>query len=113
MANTIETTDEKTSKIRWDLSVLYSDIADPRLDSDLAALTSMAKHFSASYKGKLAERLDGAIRDYLEIEMLSGKIASYSVPARDHGPDQCRDQGQARRLSARNERGARGAPHVL
>ena len=77
MANTIETTDEKTSQIRWDLSILYSDIADPRLDTDLASLTSMAAHFSAAYKGKLAERLDGAIRDYIEIEMLSGKLASY------------------------------------
>ena len=57
MANTLETTDEKTSKIRWDLSILYADIADPRLDSDMASLESMAAHFSAAYKGKLAERL--------------------------------------------------------
>src|ERR1017187_4505827 len=77
MANTIESTDETIDKIRWDLSILYSDIADPRLDSDLASLTAMAKHFSVAYKGKLAEQLDGAIRDYVEIEMLSGKIASY------------------------------------
>ena len=77
MTNTIATTDETTSKVRWDLSILYGDISDPRLDSDLAALTAMAKHFSQSYKGKLEELLDGAIRDYIEIEMLSGKIASY------------------------------------
>ena len=50
---------------------------DPRLDSDLAALTAMARHFSLTYKGKLAELLGGAIRDYSEIEMLSGKINSY------------------------------------
>ena len=73
MENTIESTDQ----IRWDLSILYSDIADPRLDSDLSALTAMAKHFSLTYKGKLAELLGGAIRDYSEIEMLSGKITSY------------------------------------
>ena len=77
MANTLETTDEKTSNLRWDLGILYSGIADPRLDADLASLTGMAAHFSAAYKGKLAERLDGAIRDYLEIEMLSGKLASF------------------------------------
>ncbi len=77
MANTTEMTDEKASSVRWDLSILYSDIADPQLDADLASLASMATHFSASYKGKLAERLHGAIRDFIEIEMLSGKLASY------------------------------------
>src|SRR6202166_3060747 len=73
MENTIESTD----LIRWDLSILYADIADPLLDSDLSALTAMAKHFSLTYKGKLAELLGDAIRDYSEIEMLSGKITSY------------------------------------
>jgi oligoendopeptidase F len=73
MANTLESTD----LMRWDLSVLYKDIADPRLDSDLKELTAMAKHFSQTYKGRLAELLGRAIRDYSEIEMLSGKITSY------------------------------------
>ena len=68
---------ESTDLIRWDLSILYADIADPRLDSDLSELTAMAKHFSLTYKGKLAELLGAAIRDYSEIEMLSGKITSY------------------------------------
>src|SRR6202795_4476151 len=73
MANTLESTD----LIRWDLSLLYADITDPRLDSDLRELTVMAKHFSQTYKGKLAELLGGAIREYSEIEMLNGKITSY------------------------------------
>jgi oligoendopeptidase F len=73
MANTIESTD----LTRWDLSILYSDINDPRLDSDLSALTAMVKKFSHTYKGKLAELMGGAIQDYAEIEMLSGKITSY------------------------------------
>ena len=73
MANTIESTD----LTRWDLGILYSDINDPRLDSDLSALTAMVKEFSLTYKGKLGELLGGAIQDYAEIEMLSGKITSY------------------------------------
>src|SRR5579864_5192946 len=73
----MENTIESTEQIRWDLSILYADIADPRLDSDLSGLTAMARHFSLTYKGKLAELLDAAIRDYSEIEMLSGKISSY------------------------------------
>jgi oligoendopeptidase F len=73
----MEKTIENTELIRWDLSVLYTDIADPRLDSDFSQLTAMAKHFSLTYKGKLAELLGASIRDYSEIEMLSGKITSY------------------------------------
>jgi oligoendopeptidase F len=63
--------------VRWDLSILYTDIADPRLDSDLAELTSMAANFAANYRGHLSELLGEAMRDYSEIEMLSGKISSY------------------------------------
>ena len=73
----MENTIESTELIRWDLSALYADIADPRLDSDLGELTAMATHFSRAYKGKLAERLGDAIREYAEIDMLSGKISSY------------------------------------
>jgi oligoendopeptidase F len=73
MANTLEHIDQ----IRWDLGILYADLADPRLDSDLSQLTEMAKHFSLAYKGKLAELLGAAIKDYSEIEMLNGQISSY------------------------------------
>jgi oligoendopeptidase F len=68
---------DSTSQIRWDLSILYSDIADPRLDSDLSNFADMARRFSQTYKGKLADSLGPAVRDYSEIEMLSGKISSY------------------------------------
>ena len=68
---------DSTNEIRWDLSILYADIEDPQLDSDLRDLTEIAKRFSSNYKGKLAALLGGAIRDYAEIEMLSGKITSY------------------------------------
>ena len=71
------TTLESANQVRWDLSLLYSDIEDPQLDADLSTLADMAKGFSANYKGKLAERLGPAIKDYSEIEMLSGKITSY------------------------------------
>jgi len=66
-----------TNEARWDLSILYSDIEDPHLDSDLAELSTMTKRFSLTYKGKLAELLGPAIRDYSEIKMLDSKITSY------------------------------------
>jgi|SRR5690242_19220750 oligoendopeptidase F len=68
---------EGAKEVRWNLSILYSGIEDPRLDGDLRELAEMVKRFFASYKGKLAERLGAAIRDFSEIEMLQGKIASY------------------------------------
>src|SRR5271166_6028757 len=71
------TTIESANQVRWDLSLLYKDIDDPRLDADLGKLAKMAKHFSATYKGKLAEHLGPAVKDYAEIEMLSSKITSY------------------------------------
>ena len=73
MPSTIDSTDQ----VRWDLSILYSDIEDPRLDSDLSQLATMVRRFSSTYKGKLAETLGPAIKDYLEIEMLSGKIKAF------------------------------------
>src|SRR5271166_2611452 len=76
-SNIMENAIESANDIRWDLSVLYADIADPRLDSDLRELTAMSKRFSDTYKGKLADTLGAAIRGYAEIEMLSAKINSY------------------------------------
>jgi oligoendopeptidase F len=73
----MENTIESTSQVRWDLSILYTDLSDPQLESDLADLVARAKRFSETYKGKLAELLGAAIRDYSEIEMLNGKVMSY------------------------------------
>ena len=73
----MENTIESAELVRWDLSALYTDITDPRLDSDLAELTAMARHFAAKYKGNLSELLGDAMRDYSGIEMLSGKITFY------------------------------------
>ena len=109
MANTIESTE----LIRWDLSILYADIADPRLDSDLSELTAMAKHFSLTYKGKLAELLGGGDPGLFGNRDAQRQDQLLPVFAREHGPDQRGDQGQARRLSARTERDPRGAPHLL
>lgn len=64
-------------EVRWDLSVFYSDITDPRLDSDMRKLAEWAGRFSANYKGKLAERLGPALQEYSEIDTLQGKIAAY------------------------------------
>src|SRR5687767_12512011 len=38
----------------WDLSELYRDIDDPKLDADLADVLALAREFEADYKGRLA-----------------------------------------------------------
>lgn len=68
---------ESVNEIRWDLSVLYADIGDPRLDADLTEFAEKAKRFEGTYKGRLAELLGAAIQDYAEIDMLESKIGSY------------------------------------
>ena len=65
------------SKIRWDLTCLYSGISDPQIDLDIAEFTKSAQQFSLNYKGKLADKLGAAISDYSELEMLGGKIMVY------------------------------------
>jgi oligoendopeptidase F len=68
---------ESTNDVRWDLSILYADITDPQLNSDLRDLGARAKRFALAYKGRLAESLGSAITDYSAIEMLDGKIGAY------------------------------------
>jgi oligoendopeptidase F len=65
------------SNVRWDLTSFYSGINDSQIDLDIAEFTRQAEQFSASYKGKLAERLCAAISDYAELDMLAGKIMVY------------------------------------
>ncbi len=63
--------------IRWDLSVMYTGLTDPKLDADIAMFEVKAKRFSKSYKGALAVKLGDAIVDYAEIDMLSNKTMAY------------------------------------
>ena len=80
---------ENTNQVRWDLSILYSDIADPRLDSDLRELSrECAKHFSATYKGKLAELLGPAITALLRNRNAQRQDQFVPFLAREHGPGQ-------------------------
>ena len=63
--------------VRWNLSAMYSDIADPQIDKDIALLAGLMKKFHADHKGKLAVTLGKAISDYAEISMLGERIGIY------------------------------------
>jgi oligoendopeptidase F len=54
----MEVSEIKATGIRWDLSDLYSDPADPRIESDLATARTRADEFAKAYRGTLAT-LDG------------------------------------------------------
>lgn len=62
---------------RWDLSLLYSGIDDPRIDHDIELLTSKAKQFFEVYRGNLKTMLSQAIRDYSEIDMIQTKLSAF------------------------------------
>ena len=45
----------------WDLSELYADLDDPKLDDDLAEVLALAEVFETDYKGRLATMDDAAL----------------------------------------------------
>jgi oligoendopeptidase F len=68
-----------TENYRWDLSLFYSGVDDPQIDTDVQDLIGMEKSFFESYKGKLRERLGSALADYAKIDMLSAKLAYFNL----------------------------------
>jgi oligoendopeptidase F len=62
---------------RWDLSTFYTKIDDPQIDKDIADLVARQKKFQEDYRGKLAEKLGGAITDCATLSSLSDKIFVY------------------------------------
>jgi oligoendopeptidase F len=64
-------------QVRWNLTFLYKNIDDPRLEADMAELERLAKRFHDEYKGKLGTRLGAAIADYAELDMLSNQVFGY------------------------------------
>lgn len=62
---------------RWDLSCFYASPDDPRMDADLAEFARRAAEFSASFKGRLGERLGDAIRAYRALETLGDAAPVY------------------------------------
>lgn len=79
------TTKTETSSLpRWDLSDLYSGSEDPKLDTDLERLDSLASDFQQRYEGKIApgemtaEELKSALDEYEALVNLATKIGSFA-----------------------------------
>ena len=73
----MEQKDTSGKNVRWDLSVMYGGLDDPRLDEDRKELISRAKIFRDLYKGALGKTLGNALVDYTEIGILVGKIMAF------------------------------------
>ncbi|MBI2064597.1 MAG: hypothetical protein HYT62_00910 [Candidatus Yanofskybacteria bacterium] len=71
------TTKTGAENIRWDLSLMYSDLNDPKLGADTNHLVELMKSFNATHRGNLSKNLGQAILDFSEIRMLSAKIEYY------------------------------------
>ena len=60
-------------QVRWDLSVLYSEIEDPALELDISKLVEMARGFNVTHKGRLDKTLGMAIADYSDRQRRFGQ----------------------------------------
>ncbi|MFT8354401.1 MAG: M3 family oligoendopeptidase [Gluconobacter japonicus] len=73
---------ESVTPPRWDLSDLYASLDDPAIEQDFAALTSAARTFSETWKGKLGQAdgaaLAAAFAEYERIEEGLGRIGSFA-----------------------------------
>ncbi len=67
----------------WDLTDLYTALADPRIEADLKSVQEAADKFAAAYQGKLAglsgAELARAIGEYEALQEIPGRIMSYAV----------------------------------
>src|SRR5919199_1623134 len=66
----------------WDLSELYADLDDPKLDADLAEILALAEVFETDYKGRLATMDDAALAEafgrYETLLARSGSPGTYA-----------------------------------
>ena len=69
--------DEAAAAVRWDLSDLYADIDDPKLESDLTALLRSMKSFNETHAGNLANTLGDALEAQAEMTCTGDQLMVY------------------------------------
>ena len=72
-----EVIDSSAAAVRWDLSDLYEDLDDPRLESDLETLLSSVQDFHENYAGRLDTLLGDALEAQAEIICLADQLMVY------------------------------------
>ena len=66
-----------SEKVRWDLSILYAGIDDPKLEVDLSTFETTAKDFQAAYRGMLATKLGAALNAQMELGIIIERLTAY------------------------------------
>lgn len=77
MADASKTPTTGAEDVRWDLSDLYTDLDDPRLDADLDALVAEAAAFEQHHRGKLAATLGAALQARARMDERATKLYLY------------------------------------
>ncbi len=71
-----------SEEVIWDLTHLYSDINDPKIDSDIETVKNKISIFSKEYRGKLGdispERLHRAVAEMENIGQISKRLTSFA-----------------------------------
>lgn len=104
------------TKVRWDLSDLYSGIDDPRIDRHLTSLRKRAQAFEKAYRGKIASakltaaRLCAALRELEAIYRAESKVGAY---AHLHFSTNTMDPRRGALLQKVSEQGTRIATHLI
>ncbi|MEM7097887.1 MAG: M3 family oligoendopeptidase [Pseudomonadota bacterium] len=69
--------DASLQATRWDLTDLYSDLEDPKLDSDLQYLITAMQKFHDNFQGKLDTKLGDALDQDATITCAADKLMVY------------------------------------
>jgi oligoendopeptidase F len=77
MADASKTPPTGAEDVRWDLSDLYADLDDPRLDADLEQLVAEAAAFERAHRGTLAQTLGQALEARARMDERATKLYLY------------------------------------
>jgi oligoendopeptidase F len=77
MADASQTPTTGAEDVRWDLSDLYTELDDPRLDADLDQLVAEAAAFEQAHRGKLASTLGQALQARAHMDERATKLYLY------------------------------------
>ena len=77
MSDAAQTPTTGAEDVRWDLSDLYTDLDDPRLDADLDQLVAEAAAFDQAHRGTLAQTLGQALTAQARMQERAMKLMLY------------------------------------
>jgi oligoendopeptidase F len=77
MADGTQTPPTGAEDVRWDLSDLYTELDDPRIDADLDQLVAEAAAFEQAHRGKLSLTLGQALQDRARMDERATKLYLY------------------------------------